>query len=64
MNFWILKPGGANIIFDTSSSHLFLRHVSSSISELIYISSLITTIKTNKIVSLLLEKLLNTPRVP
>ena len=63
MNFWILKPVCANIIFDTSS-HFFLEHVSSPISELIYISSLITTIKNNKIVSLLLEKLLNTPRVP
>ena len=63
MNFWILKPVGANIIFDTSS-YFFLEHVSSPISELIYISSLITTIKNNKIVSLLLEKLLNTPGVP
>ena len=46
-------------IFDTSTLHLPLAHVSSPISETIHVSPLITTIKKNKKVSLLFIVRLN-----
>ena len=46
-------------IFYTSTLHLPLAHVSSPISETIYVSPLITTIKKNKIVSLIFNVGLN-----
>ena len=46
-------------IFDTSTLYLPLAHVSSPISETIHVSSLITTIKKNKIVYLLFNVGLN-----
>ena len=73
--FWLLNslyvkdmdPRGWFIsIFDTSTLHLPLVHVSSPISETIHVSPL-TTIKKNKIVSLLFNVGLNiftTPHLP
>ena len=54
-------------IFDTSTLYLPLAHVSSPIFETIHISLLITTIKKNKIVSLIFNIGLNfslTPHLP
>ena len=46
-------------IFDTSTLHLSFVHVSNPISDSIHISPLITTIKRNKIVSLIFNVRLN-----
>ena len=54
-----LKIQQSNKCLDTSTLHLPLTHVSSLISETIHVSPLITTIKKNKIVSLLFNVGLN-----
>ena len=58
INCWILI-WWARVNFDTSTFHLLLAHVFSSISETIHVNPLITTIKKNKIVSLLFNVGLN-----
>ena len=58
INCWI-SIWWARVNFDISTFHLLPAHVFSSISETIHVNPLITTIKKNKIVSLLFNVGLN-----